>query len=316
MHVLTTEIGGLSLPEELAGRESAIAVGAFDGIHLGHQELIRRLVALARREQRLAGLVTFYPHPAMILRPRQEALYLTTPGEKAALLEPLGLDWMVVVSFTPQLAKLSPGDFLGHLYDRVGMRALCVGPDFALGRDRSGDLSALRELGRELGFCVHDVPYITQGEDRISSTQIRTLVRRGHVDQAAHLLGRFYAVAGEVVRGAQRGRCLGYPTANVAVNPDRVVPADGIYATYARLGKACFGSVTSIGVRPTFDNGMRSVEVHLFDFEGDLYGRDLVVEFVARLRPEKRFPSPEALVAQIDQDAAQARAILNARSHG
>lgn len=314
MHVLTTEIDNLHVPGDLDG-ESLLTVGAFDGIHLGHQTLIRHLVARAREEGRLAGLVTFYPHPAAVLRPQRPPMYLTTPGEKAALLEPLGLDWVVVASFTEDLAATSPRDFVRTLYERVRMRGLWVGPDFALGRGRSGDLPALKRLAQEMGFEVHDLPYVTEGGDKVSSSHLRVLVQRGHVEEAMRLLGRPYSVAGEVVRGAQRGRCLGYPTANVAVHQERVVPANGIYATLARLGQECFPSVTSIGVRPTFDNGERSVEAYLIDYAGDLYGRDLVIEFVARLRPERRFADVKDLVAQIERDVAASREALALGGH-
>jgi riboflavin kinase/FMN adenylyltransferase len=314
MHVLTTNLTDLALPEECAAHESIVTVGAFDGIHTGHQALIESLVARARREGRMAGLVTFYPHPSAVLRPDRPTDYLTTPGEKAALLEPCGLNWMVVLLFTAQLAGMPPREFVSALYERLRMRVLWVGPDFALGRERAGDMWMLQELGRDMGFAVHEVPYVSRQGTKVSSTRIRTLVRRGHVEEAASLLGRRYSLSGEVVRGAQRGRCLGYPTANLEVQPDRVVPANGIYATLVRLGSERLGAVTSIGVRPTFDGGERRVEAHLFDYSGDLYGRDLVIEFIARLRPEKRFADVKALVEQIDRDAAQARAILSAYS--
>jgi riboflavin kinase/FMN adenylyltransferase len=312
MYVLTTSLADLVLPEQYTRRESIVTVGAFDGIHLGHQALIGGLVARAREEGRVAGLVTFYPHPLAVLRPDRPAQYLTTPGEKAALLEPLGLDWMVVVLFTPQLAQMPARAFVQALVQRLRMHVLWVGPDFALGRDRAGDLPTLRELGREMGFEVYEVPYYGRDSTKVSSTHIRTLVRRGHVEEAARLLGRRYSVSGEVVHGAHRGRCLGYPTANLDVHPDRVVPANGIYATFACLGSERRDSVTSIGIRPTFDGGERRIETYLLDYRGDLYGHDLVVEFVARLRPEKRFADVEALVAQIDRDVAQTREILGA----
>jgi riboflavin kinase/FMN adenylyltransferase len=311
MYVLTTNLADLALPGECAHHESVVTVGAFDGIHIGHQALIEGMVASAHQEGRMAGLVTFYPHPSAVLQPEQRAHYLTTPGEKAVLLEPCGLDWMVVILFTPQVAETPPSAFVRLLRERLRMRTLWVGPDFALGRDRAGDLSTLQELGRAIGFDVHEVPYLTSAEGKVSSTHIRTLVARGYVEEAARLLGRYYRLPGEVVHGAQRGRCLGYPTANLAVQPDRVIPASGIYATFACLGSERYGSVTNIGVRPTFDNGEPSVEAYLLDYSGDLYGRDLVIGFVARLRPEKRFADVKALVEQIDRDVVQARAILS-----
>jgi riboflavin kinase/FMN adenylyltransferase len=312
MYVLTTSLADLALPEPYAARESIVTVGAFDGIHLGHQALIGSLVAQAREERRVAGMVTFYPHPSVVLRPDRPARYLTTPGEKAALLEPLGLDWMVIILFTSQLAQMPPRMFVEALYERLHMRLLWVGPDFALGRNRAGDLPMLRELGREMGFEVHEVPSYGDDSAKVSSSHIRTLVRRGHVEEAARLLGRHYSLSGEVVHGAHRGRCLGYPTANLDVHPDRIVPANGIYATFVWLGAERRDSVTSIGIRPTFDGGERRIEAYLLDYRGDLYGQDLVIEFVARLRPEKRFADAEALVAQIDRDVAQAGEILSA----
>ena len=312
MYVLTTNLADLALPEQYAARESIVTVGAFDGIHIGHQTLIGGLVARAREEGRAAGLVTFYPHPSVVLHPDRPARYLTTPGEKAVLLEPLGLDWMVVILFTPQLARMPARAFVGALYARLHMRVLWVGPDFALGRGRAGDLPTLRELGREMEFEVHEVPYYGSDDTRVSSTHIRALVRRGHVAEAARMLGRYYSVSGEVVHGAHRGRCLGYPTANLDVHPERLVPANGIYATFVRLGSDRRDSVTSIGIRPTFDGGERRIETYLLDYHGDLYGHDLVLEFVARMRPEERFADAEALVAQIDRDVIQAREILGA----
>jgi riboflavin kinase/FMN adenylyltransferase len=220
---------------------------------------------------------------------------------------------MAVLLFTPQLAATAPKRFMQRLYAQVRMRGVWVGPDFALGRDRSGDVSNLRRLGREMGFQVHEMPYVTEDGEKVSSTHIRLLVRRGRVTEARRLLGRFYSISGEVVHGAQRGRCLGFPTANVAVHPERVVPANGIYASIARLGSDHYPSVTSIGVRPTFDNGERSIEAYLLDFQGDLYGRDLVIEFVARLRPERRFAEVGELVAQIERDVAETRGVLDAQ---
>jgi riboflavin kinase/FMN adenylyltransferase len=311
MHLLTSEISELGLPAAWAQRECTLTIGSFDGIHVGHQSLISQLVSQARQQGRLSGLVTFYPHPATVLSASSQALYLTTPGEKAALLEPFGLDWMAILPFTLQLASTAPGTFVRDMRDRLNMRSLWVGTDFALGRDREGDLTTLRRLGEELGFEVCEFPYVVQGGEKVSSTRIRNLLRHGRVEKAAQLLGRCYSVFGEVVRGAQRGRCLGFPTANIAVRPDRVIPANGIYATYAHLGSECYLSVTNIGVRPSFDNGERSVEAYLLDFDRNIYGCDLAVSFVARLRPERRFANVQALIERIRIDVQEARSLLD-----
>ena len=190
------------------------------------------------------------------------------------------------------------------------MRSLWVGTDFALGQDRTGDIALLRRLGEEMWFQVHEIAPVSLDGRRVSSTLIRNLIQHGHVEDAARLLERPYTVFGEVVRGAQRGRCIGFPTANVGARPDRVIPADGVYAGYARLGAERHPAVVYIGRRPSFDQGQRMVEAHLLDYNGDLYGRDLVVEFVSRLRGDRRFVDVQELVAQIGRDAAQAREIL------
>lgn len=313
MYVVTSELERLELPGELAGRGTVLTIGAFDGIHIGHQALIRSLVAQARQHELWAGLMTFDPHPDAILRPQQHELYLTTLDEKIALLETLGLDWVVVLSFTPQLAQMTPHSFMERLRERMRVHTVWVGPDFALGRNRAGNVETLQRLGEQMGFEVRDVPYVAQDGQKVSSTQIRTLLRRGHVAEAACLLGRWYNVSGPVIHGAHRGRSLGFPTANVDVHPERLVPANGVYVTLAWLGETCYPSVTSVGVRPTFDHGERRVETYLLDYRGDLYSRDMGVEFVAHLRPEERFADVQQLIAQMERDVADARRILDAR---
>ena len=290
--------------------DSVLTIGAFDGIHLGHQHLIARLVQQARDTNRLAGLVTFHPHPSVVLAHRTAAKYLTTPGEKIAILSTLGLDLVALLPFNQEMARTPARQFVARICRYLRMKELWVGADFALGHNREGDVKALREMGREMGFTVHAIePLLWEGQV-ISSTWIRSLVRRGQVEEAAHLLNRYPSLSGEVVRGAQRGRCLGFPTANLEVRPERAIPADGVYAVYVVLGEKRYQGVANIGVRPTFDNGQRTIEVHLLDFQGNLYGCDLVLEFVARLRSEKRFAKLEELKAQIEADIACAREVL------
>ncbi len=313
MRVLTDDLENIHLPDELVGQPSLITIGAFDGIHLGHQRLIRRLVLAARRQNALAGLVTFYPHPAAILDPQHAPRYLTTPGAKNVLLEKLELDWTIILAFDRRLAATTPRAFMEALYRRVMMRQLYVSDDFALGRNRQGDISTLRVLGQELGFEVHVVAPLRDQETKIGSSHIRALLRRGHVQQAAALLGRPYTIAGPVVYGAQRGRCIGFPTANLSPTAERVMPANGVYVTRAYLGADSYESVTSIGTRPTFDNGQTSIETFILDFDQDIYGCDLVVEFIARLRPERKFGNIQELIAQITADVQSARLILDRR---
>ena len=292
--------------------DTIITVGAFDGVHRGHQHLVHRMVEEAKRTKRLAGLITFHPHPSAVLSPYNATRYLSTPGEKAVLLEKLGLDILAILSFDQEMAQTSARDFVGRVHRHLHMVELWVGEDSALGRAREGDVKALRALGQELGFTVRVIEPLTWRRQIISSTRIRSLLLKGRVRQATQLLGRYPSLAGEVVRGSQRGHCLGFPTANLEVRKERVVPADGIYAVYARLGEERLQGVANVGVRPSFEiGGERIVEVHILDFEEDIYGCDLVVEFVERLREERRYDDVEKLKAQIERDIAQARRILD-----
>ena len=291
--------------------DTILTVGAFDGVHRGHQHLIQQMVEEARQTKRLAGLITFHPHPSAVLSPYNPTRYLSTPGEKAALLERLGLDILAILPFDQEMAQTSAQDFIAQVRRHLHLAELWVGEDFALGRRREGDVKALRALGRELGFTVRVVEPLTWQGQIISSTRIRSLILKGKVRRAAQLLGRYPSLAGEVVRGSQRGHCLGFPTANLEVRKERVIPADGIYAVYVRLGEEHHQGVANVGMRPSFEiGGERIVEVHILDFDEAIYGCDLVVEFVERLRDERRFADIEELKAQIERDIAKARPIL------
>jgi len=292
--------------------ETVLTIGAFDGVHRGHQALIAHVVERARATGRQAALMTFHPHPAVVLAPARAPKYLTTPGEKIALLEGLGLDVVVLLPFNRDVANTTAREFMEMVSDRLKLRELWVGADFALGRGREGDVEHLTELGREMGYEVHVMPPVIEGGAPISSTRIRALIQHGEVAEAARLLGRYPSVSGEVVSGARRGRQFGFPTANLEVRDERAVPGNGVYAVYARLGATRYPGVANVGVRPSFDNGERTVETYIFDFDQQIYGCDLVVEFVARLREERRFREIEELIAQIERDSEQARELLEA----
>lgn len=291
-------------------RETVLTIGAFDGVHRGHQALISEVVARARATGRLSGVLTFHPDPVVVLAPQRAPDYLTTLGEKMALLEGLGLDLAALLTFDKQMASTPPREFVKMVSWHLRLRELLVGADFALGRNRQGDVAFLQRLGRELGYGVHVVEPLLLDGQVVSSSRIRALIKDGQVAEASHLLGRYPGLSGEVVVGAQRGRSLGFPTANLEVRPERAVPANGVYAVFALLGRERYPGVANVGVRPTFDNGQRTVETYILDFEGDIYGCDLVVEFVARLRSERRFESIEDLIAQIREDSEEARRIL------
>lgn len=300
-------------PQAELNQDTVVTIGAFDGVHRGHQHLIKRLVEGAHKTDRLATLVTFHPHPSVVLSSHNPALYLTTPGEKAALLEKLGLDLLAILPFDREMARTSARDFIEMVCRHLRMKELWVGDDFALGRDRQGDVAALKAMGEEIGFTLHVIEPVTWQGEVISSSRIRSLLLRGQVREAARLLGYYPSLAGKVVRGAERGRCLGFPTANLDVRRERAVPANGVYAVYVLVGEERYQGVANIGVRPTFEDTERTVETHLLDFQGDLYGLDLVVEFVERLRPERRFLDVKGLTTQIGKDVAQAHRILSER---
>lgn len=291
-------------------QNTVLTIGSFDGVHRGHQHLVGRVLQRARKKDLIAGLVTLYPHPAAVLAPQNAPRYITTPGEKIALLEKLGLDLVALLPFNHQVAQTPARDFMAAIKRHLRLKELLIGPDFALGQNREGNPAALQALGWEMDFTVTLVESLLWEGQVISSTRIRRHLAAGQVRQAASLLGRHPSLSGEVVRGARRGRQLGIPTVNLKVRPEQAVPADGVYAVYAVLGQERYLGVANVGVRPSFDDGERTVETHILDFDEDIYGVDLVVEFVERLRDEKKFDNIDQLIAQINQDIEQARHTL------
>jgi riboflavin kinase/FMN adenylyltransferase len=291
---------------------SLVTVGSYDGVHNGHRHLLGRMRERAAQLSYHTALVTFYPQPKAVLAPHLPSRYLTTPAEKIALLSALGLDLAAILPFTRETARTPAEGFVGALVLHLKMRQLWVGRDFALGRNREGDISTLRELGQELGFEVSVVEPFVQNGEVVSSTRIRQYLMRGEIRRAMALMGRYPNVTGQVIRGAQRGRLLGFPTANLAVPPELAIPADGVYACFVWVDRKRYAAVTNIGVRPSFAGADRTVEAHLLDFSGDLYGLDLKMEFVERMRAEKRYKDLDGLVAQIQSDAGYAVEILAA----
>lgn len=288
-----------------------LTIGNFDGVHRGHQMLVCELSAAAHAQGARAGLLTFEPHPVAVLRPDVQVLRLTTNEERADLLAALGLDFVIVFPFTRETAATPAADFLAALTAHLPLRELWVGPDFALGRGREGNTERLAELGQTMGFAVRVIPPFDWNGEHVRSSRIRSLLNEeGAVEQAAELLGRPYRLWGEVVEGAKRGRQLGFPTANLRVPEERLLPAYGVYACWAWRGDRGYPAVVNIGVRPSFDNGHPSVEAFLLDFSGDLYGETLGLSFMARLRGEKKFPNIGELIAQIRADAQRAQEIL------
>jgi riboflavin kinase/FMN adenylyltransferase len=298
-----------NIPDRLRG--AFVTIGNFDGVHLGHRFIFRRLVEEAHREGRPAVAISFDPHPKMLLHPERRPFYLiTTPEEKIGLIAGLGIDAFILIPFSVEYARTTAEEFVrGILWERLRIRRILIGHDYTFGRGREGNEAFLIEAGRRLGFEVEVMNAFCAGDIVISSTKIREALLAGEVRFAATLLGRPYNLAGRVISGNQRGIRLGFPTANIA--PDKeLVPARGVYAVRVlREGKSHDG-VVNIGFNPTFADKKRSVEVHIFDFHEDIYGESIEILFIERIRDEVRFESPEKLIAQIDRDIARARKIL------
>ena len=299
------------LPDAKLNGPSLVTVGSYDGVHIGHQYLLGQMQEVADGIGFHTSLVTFHPQPRAVLAPHLQIRYLTTPAEKIVLLDALGLDLMVILPFTRETARTPAVEFVGSLVAHLKMRQLWVGPDFALGRNREGDIPTLRQIGQEMGFEVRVAEPLVQGGEVVSSTRIRNLLTRGEIRQATVLLGRYPRITGQVMQGAQRGRLLGFPTANIAVLSERTIPADGVYACFVWVNNRRYSAVTNVGVRPSFAGAERTVEAHLLGFSGDLYGWDLRMEFVDRLRSERRFTDLDDLAGQIQSDAKQAAELLD-----
>lgn len=286
-------------------------IGNFDGHHIGHRALLRSVVERARTASGTALALTFDPHPVRILAPDVGLRFLTSPEEKLARFHDAGVDEVVVLTFDGAFAQLSPEAFARDvLAVGLGIKELFVGRHFVFGHRRAGTIADLERFGQRLGFVVHPIAPVTVEGVIVSSTRIRRLIMEGDVLTAASLLGRYYVLEGIVSAGAQRGQRLGWPTANLCLPPERVVPADGVYAAVARVEAHTHDAIAYIGSRPTFDSGERVLEVNLLDGRHELYGRRMTVAFVERLRGDVRFAGADALSRQIAQDVDRARALL------
>ena len=289
-----------------------LTIGTYDGVHRGHLAILKPLIEEARAAGAASAMVTFEPHPRCVLDPDHCPPSLTTLDEKTWLLDGLGLDHVIVIPFTPQVAALTPAGFMRRLTKGMQPRQIVVGYDFAFGQGRRGDHAFLQRLGSKEGFAVRVVPALQRGGEPVSSSRIRRLILLGQVRAAAQLLGRDYFFRSVVEHGAQRGHRIGFPTANLKITPNKLLPANGVYAIRVRLEEIALTGVLNVGFRPTFGGNTLTVEAFIFDFEGDLYGKLMTVSFVQRLRGEKRFASAEALQQQIGRDVANAKRILSA----
>jgi riboflavin kinase/FMN adenylyltransferase len=294
-------------------QEMLLSVGVFDGVHLGHQRLLAHLRDEARSKNWLSGVVTFKSHPKVVLSGENKLLWLNDLETRISLLRNLGIDIVVALSFSSELARLTARRFVQLLKEHLKMRGLIIGPDFALGRNREGDAEKLRILGEEMGFSVEVIPPVVIDGFVVSSSTIRQALTEGDMKKVEKLIGRLFSLSGQVVSGNRRGRALGFPTANLDLRAEQALPSDGVYATITHTDDDSLPSVTNIGVRPTFGGNKRLVETYILDFEGELLGQKLTIDLVDKLRDEERFDTVEALKAQMIRDVEQARQILNER---
>lgn len=292
-------------------RGCVVAVGTFDGVHIGHQALISCAVSLAREADVSCVVFTFQNHPLSVLAPQRVPSFLSSPEERRRVFASLGVDFVIEEPFTKELASLSAERFLSRLVETLAPRTVVVGENFSFGAGGRGTPEFLASQGKNMGFHVEKVPLLSHAGETVSSTRIRVLLSAGDVRLAGELLGRPFSITGVVVHGDERGRTLGFPTANLLPPKGEACPANGAYAVRVVLesGEEKIG-VANVGSNPTFDGNERRVEAHLLDFSGDIYGQDITVRFVERLRAEKKFPSPEALVGQIRRDEQKAREIF------
>jgi riboflavin kinase / FMN adenylyltransferase len=300
--------------EEVSVKNAWLTIGVFDGIHRGHREVIRKLTTDAHANHAPAVLLTFDPHPASVLS-GQEIKCLTTPEERADLLGSLGVDIVITQRFTRDLSTATAFEYMSQIKQTLDLKNLLVGYDFALGKGREGSANRLAEIGRELGYSVEVIHALSDESGVISSTEIRKLVGTGNVSEASKLLGYYYPMSGEVIRGAGRGRTINFPTANVDYPTQKATPSNGIYACWAHLGSEKFMAATNIGFNPTFtpDRQTPSLEAYLLDFDRDIYGQQVKLEFVSRIRNELKFNSVEALIWKIQEDVDKTRDLLTGK---
>lgn len=289
--------------------ETLLTIGVFDGVHAGHRYLLERLIQRGKEENLVSGVVTFNPHPQWVLH-QDQLPWLSTLEERTNRLRGLGIDLVAVISFTPEVSQLSAREFVVLLKSYLKMRGLMISPDFALGRGREGNSTLLSALGKELGFTVETIPPFTIDGEIVSSTLIRQALAQGDMAKVTKLMGHPFNLVGEVIPGERRGQILGFPTANLDIEPQQALPGNGVYVTIAQVDGKQLASATNIGTRPTFGDGRKTVEIHLLDYEGDLYGKQLKTGFISKLRNEQYFASSEELKIQVKKDVRKAKTIL------
>ena len=289
---------------------TVVTVGVFDGVHEGHRHLLRQVVELAGSEY-IPAVVTFTNRPVTVLNPGTEPSYLTTLEQRIDLIKEQGIELVVCLEFTEEFSQITAAEFAAALSEDLNMKGLILGPDSALGKDRQGDLTFMQEQGKELDFWARSVEPLEIEGQPVKSRRVRDALTNGNVGMCPKLLGRNHVLSGTVVIGDQRGRTLGFPTANIDVDDQLLLPGDGIYATWAVIDGKRHRSATSIGIRPTFELSQRLVEVFVMDFSADLYGKTVGVEFIKKVRDQEKFDGLDALIKQINQDVDDCRQVLD-----
>ena len=295
-------------------KDTLLTIGVFDGVHLGHKYLISQLVGQANQHGLLPGVVTFHQHPQEVLAAETKLFFLTDLAERSNLLKNEGVEVIIPLSFTGELARLGARQFVSLLKKYLRMCGLVIGPDFALGQNREGNADTLRELGQEMGFSVTVVPPMKVNGEVVSSTAIREALAAGDMEKVSVMAGRPFSLHGQVVGGVGRGVGLGFPTANMDVDPEQAIPADGVYATWGCINGKTYQSMAYIGKAPTFGGSKRTVEVYVLDYSNDLYGRELKVDIIERLRGDRQFSNAEELKKQIAEDVERGKTILGSKA--
>jgi riboflavin kinase/FMN adenylyltransferase len=291
-------------------RDTMLTIGVFDGVHLGHKHLISELRNQAGRKNMLSGVVTFRQHPEDLFSPKSKLPFLTDMKARTRFLKYEGVDIVVPLSFNTELASLDAHQFVDLLQKHLRMRGMVIGPDFALGKGRGGDTKTLGIIGKEMNFSVTVVPPLVIDGEVVSSTAIRQAMAAGDMPKVRKLAGHYFSLHGKVVPGTGRGDGLGFPTANLNVNKGQALPPDGVYASWAHINGKAYESMTNVGLCPTFDSSERTIETYIIDYSGDLYGNDLHVDLVGKLRDEKKFKSIDELKVQIAKDIKKGKVIL------
>ena len=297
-------------------QDTLLTIGVFDGVHLGHKYLLSQLTKQAREQNLLSGVVTFNQHPHEVLSPQTRLPFLTDLTQRINLLQNEGVEAIFTLSFTTELAQLSARQFVSLLKKYLRMRGLVIGPDFALGQNREGNTDTLNTLGQDMDFSVMVIPPVMINGELVSSTAIRNALANGDMKRVLNLVGRPFSLNGRVTSGAGRGVELGFPTANLDIDPGQALPAEGVYATWAHIDGQAYQSMTNIGQQPTFGGSQRIVEVYILDYHSNLYGRELKIDIMERLRGEKQFDTAAELKKQITEDIKRGRAILNSQGRG